>query len=215
MLTPQELLEIIDTMYPLLDDLNSWITADLIKRIMERLGRGEKLILTPTDEWQLQVYQAAGGHFESIQMEIARFTKQTESEVKMIFEGAGIVAFDRDNEFYVSRGLSSKLLAQSEDMIQILTDTYQRTNAEIRNFTRTTARASQKRLVNVLDTAHFKVMSGATSSPLMMAALKYLSAISAMRKSVCLCSGLPISASLIVSTRLSENSIRSPSPWKA
>lgn len=163
MLTPQELLEIIDTMYPVLDGLNSWITADLIKRIMERLGRGEELILTPTDEWQLQVYQAAGGHLEAVQMEIARFTKRAEAEVKAIFEGAGVKAFERDNDFYISRGLPSKSLAQSEDMIQILTDTYQRTNAEIRNFTRTTAKASQKRLVDVLDTAHFKVMSGATS----------------------------------------------------
>lgn len=163
MLTPQELLEIIDTVYPLLDGLNAWITSDLIKRIMERLGRGEDLILTPTDEWQLQVYQAAGGHLEAVQMEIARFTKRAEAEVKAIFEGAGVKAFARDNDFYVSRGLPSKSLAQSEDMIQILTDTYQRTNAEIRNFTRTTAKASQKRLVDVLDTAHFKVMSGATS----------------------------------------------------
>lgn len=163
MLTPQELLEIIDTMYPFLDGLNAWITSDLIKRIMERLGRGEDLILTPTDEWQLQVYQAAGGHLEAVQMEIARFTKRAEAEVKAIFEGAGVKAFARDNDFYVSRGLPSKSLAQSEDMIQILTDTYQRTNAEIRNFTRTTAKASQKRLVDVLDTAHFKVMSGATS----------------------------------------------------
>lgn len=163
MLTPQELLEIIDTMYPLLDGLNAWITSDLIKRIMERLGRGDDLILTPTDEWQLQVYQAAGGHLEAVQMEIARFTKRAEAEVKAIFEGAGVKAFARDNDFYVSCGLPSKSLAQSEDMIQILTDTYQRTNAEIRNFTRTTAKASQKRLVDVLDTAHFKVMSGATS----------------------------------------------------
>lgn len=33
----------------------------------------------------------------------------------------------------------------------------------IRNFTRTTAKASQQRLIGVLDTAHFKVMSGAQS----------------------------------------------------
>lgn len=163
MLTPQELLEIIDTMHPQLDELNTWITMDLIKRIMERLGRGKDFVLSPTDEWQIQVYQSAGGHLEAVQMEIARFTKRAEAEVKAIFEGAGVKAFERDNDFYISRGLPSKSLAQSEDMIQILTDTYQRTNAEIRNFTRTTAKASQKRLVDVLDTTHFKVMSGATS----------------------------------------------------
>ncbi len=163
MLTPEEIVEIVETMYPVLDELNAWITADLIKRIMARLGRGEDVLLTASDDWQLQVYQAAGGHLEAIQREIAIFTKKAEKEIKAIFEDAGIRAYNADNAFYVAHGLSDKSLAQSENMIQLLTDTYQRTNGELHNFTRTTAKASQQRLVKVLDTAHFKVMSGATS----------------------------------------------------
>lgn len=163
MLTPEEIVEIVETMYPVLDELNAWITADLIKRIMARLGRGEDVILTATDDWQLQVYQAAGGHLEAVQREIAIFTKKAEKEIKAIFEDAGIRAFRADNAFYTAHGLPEKSLAQSENMIQLLTDTYQRTNGELHNFTRTTAKASQQRLVKVLDTAHFKVMSGATS----------------------------------------------------
>lgn len=163
MLTPEEIVEIVETMYPVLDELNAWITADLIKRIMARLGRGEDVVLTATDDWQLQVYQAAGGHLEAVQREIAIFTKKAEKEIKAIFEDAGIRAFKADNAFYVAHGLPEKSLAQSENMIQLLTDTYQRTNGELHNFTRTTAKVSQQRLVKVLDTAHFKVMSGATS----------------------------------------------------
>ena len=163
MLTPEEIVEIVETMYPVLDELNAWITADLIKRIMARLGRGEDVVLTATDDWQLQVYQAAGGHLEAVQREIAIFTKKAEKEIKAIFEDAGIRAYKADNAFYVAHGLPEKSLAQSENMIQLLTDIYQRTNGELHNFTRTTAKASQQRLVNVLDTAHFKVMSGATS----------------------------------------------------
>ena len=163
MLTPQQLLEIVDTMYPLIDELNVWITSDLIKRLMARIGRGERLLLTPTDEWQLQVYQSAGGHLEAVQRDIMRFTKLSDTEVKAIFEDAGIKAFEYDNDFYVAHGLPSQSLAQSENMIRLLTDTYQRTNGEIHNFTRTTAKASQQRLIKVLDTTHFKVMSGATS----------------------------------------------------
>ena len=68
MLTPQELLQIVDTMHPLLDNLNEWITNDLIARLMARLGRGEELLLTGTDEWQVQVYQSAGGHLEALQL---------------------------------------------------------------------------------------------------------------------------------------------------
>ena len=163
MLTPQELLEIVDTLHPQLDTLNQWITADLISRLMARLGRGEEFLLTGTDQWQLEVYKSAGGHYEALEREIKRFTKKTDAEVKAIFEDAGIRAWADDDAFYVAHGLESVPLAQSEYMIRLLTDTYQRTNGEIHNFTRTTAKASQQQLINVLDTAHFKVMSGAQS----------------------------------------------------
>lgn len=163
MLTPQELLEIVDTLHPQLDTLNQWITADLISRLMARLGRGEEFLLTGTDQWQLEVYKSAGGHYEALEREIKRFTKKTDAEVKAIFEDAGIRAWAADDAFYMAHGLESVPLAQSEYMIRLLTDTYQRTNGEIHNFTRTTAKASQQQLINVLDTAHFKVMSGAQS----------------------------------------------------
>ena len=163
MLTPQELLEIVDTLHPQLDTLNAWITADLISRLMARLGRGEEFLLTGTDQWQLEVYKSAGGHYEALEREIKRFTKRTDAEVRAIFEDAGIRAWAADDAFYVAHGFESVPLAQSEYMIRLLTDTYQRTNGEIHNFTRTTAKASQQQLINVLDTAHFKVMSGAQS----------------------------------------------------
>ena len=163
MLTPEQIVSLAETMYPILDELNAWITSDLIKRIMARLGRGEGLLLTATDEWQLQVYQAAGGHLGEMQRKISEFTQKAESEVAAIFEDAGIKAFEADNSFFIAHGLQSMTLAQSETMIQLLTDTYKRTNGEIRNFTRPPAQASQQRLIRVLDTAHFKVMSGATS----------------------------------------------------
>ena len=48
-------------------------------------------------------------------------------------------------------------------MIRLLEDTYQRTAGTVHNFTRTTAHASQQQLLKALDTAHFKVTSGAAS----------------------------------------------------
>lgn len=162
MLTPQQILEIIDTLYPHIDALNDYIIKDLIKRIMARLGRGE-LYLTGTDDWQLQVYQSAGGHLEAVQSEIVRWTKTTDAEIKRIFEDAGIKALAYDSAFYKSHGLEEIKLEQSESMINLLEDTYQRTTGTVHNFTRTTAQASQQRLINALDTAHFKVTTGATS----------------------------------------------------
>lgn len=162
MLTPQQILEIIDTLYPQIDELNTWIMADIIKRLMARLGRG-KLYMTATDDWQLQVYQSAGGHLDAVQQEIKHWTKATDAEVKRIFEDAGIKALAYDSNFYIEHGLAGIELAQSESMIRLLEDTYQRTAGTIHNFTRTTAEASQQQLIKVLDAAHFKVNSGAAS----------------------------------------------------
>lgn len=163
MLTPQQIIDIIETMYPTIDELNAWITKDLMQRLMARLGRGKELFLTASDEWQLQVYQSAGGHLESVQKEIARWTKVSDAEIKRVFEDAGIKALAYDSDFYIAHGLEGFNLGKSEGMIRLLEDTYQRTTGTIHNFTRTTAKASQQRLINALDTAHFKVSSGATS----------------------------------------------------
>lgn len=163
MLTPQQLLEIIDTLYPSIDELNTWITADIISRVMARIGRGQGAFLSATDHWQLQVYQAAGGHMEAVQREIARWTKISDAEIKRIFEDAGMKALVYDSDFYAAHGLEALNLAQSEGMIRLLEDAYQRTAGTVHNFTRTTAKASQQRLMKALDTAHMKVSSGATS----------------------------------------------------
>lgn len=163
MLTPQQIIDIVETLYPTIDELNVWITSDLIKRVMARLGRGPDVFLTSTDEWQLQVYQAAGGHLEAVQREVARWTKKSDAEIAQIFEDAGIKALSYDSNFYVSHGLDPIKLEQSEGMIRLLEDTYQRTAGTVHNFTRTTAQASQQRLIKTLDAAHMKVASGATS----------------------------------------------------
>ena len=161
MLTPQQLTEVIDTMQPILDGLNAFISRDIIRRIMARLGRGEDLMLTATDEWQLQVLQEAGGHLEEVQAEIQRFTKASDTELQAVFETAGITAWEADRAIYEALGLTTAPLPQSDRMVKIVNDTYQRTKGTIDNFTRTTATASQQRLIKLLDTAHFRVLTGA------------------------------------------------------
>lgn len=163
MLTPEELLSVIDTMQPIIDELNTFIVRDIVRRATARLDREEGLILTATDEWQARVYQEAGGHFEALQAEIQKFLKLSEAEVLAIFEAAAIQSVEADTAIYEAAGHQTPTNPMSERMIRILADTYQRTNGEIRNFTRTTAEASQKHFVEQLDLAHMKVMTGAQS----------------------------------------------------
>ena len=162
MLTPEELLSLVETLHPLIDELNQWITADLIKRLLARLERGDAF-LTAGDEWQIQAYQEAGGHLEALQREIARWTKLADKEIQRIFEDAGIKALARDNAFYEARGLVGFPITQSEGMLRLLEDSCQRTAGTVHNFTRTTATASQQRFIRLLDKAHFLVSSGAAS----------------------------------------------------
>ncbi len=163
MLTPTELLEVVDTMQPIVDELKNWITRDIIRRMMARFKREEDFTLTGTDEWQIEIYKAAGGHYEALQHEIQRFTKKSDREVKEIFEDIGVRAWEGDNAFYANYGFDSVSLFESESMLRLLEDTYKRTNGEIHNLTLTTAEMSQQKLIKALDSAHFKVMSGAQS----------------------------------------------------
>lgn len=163
MLTPQELLEIVDTLYPLLDELNVWITTDLISRLLARLARGEDWNFGASDKWQLELYKEAGGHYEELVAQIKKWTKKSDAEVLAIFEDAGLRAWNADDAFYVAQGFESTPLLKSEPLMKILTDTYQRTSGEIHNFTRTTANHSQQHFMNVCDKAHLKVVTGAQS----------------------------------------------------
>jgi hypothetical protein len=163
MLTPEELLRIVETMQPHLDDLNTWIVRDMIRRLMARLERGEGLELTATDEWQAKVYQEAGGHLEALQREIASFVQIADAECRAIFEDAGIRAYEADAAVYRGAGIDVPPIRQSPHMVRILEDVYRRTNGEMRNYTRTTAQASQNHFIKALDTAHLKIMSGAQS----------------------------------------------------
>ena len=163
MLTPKDLSEVADTMHPVLDELNTWITNDMIGRLIKRFNKYGKYMLTGTDEWQAQVYKDAGGHYEALLQKMQEMSGKTEAEVKAIFEDIGLRAWNSDDAFYVGQGLESISLIGSERIMNILSDTYRRTNGEIKNFTRSTALASQQRYIKAMDAAHIRVMSGAQS----------------------------------------------------
>ena len=94
---------------------------------------------------------------------IASFLQVAEEEVLRVFQYAGMTAYRADAEMYRQGGLRVPSLRQSPRIQEILQDTFERTQGELRNYTRTTATATQQRLFQVLDKAHIQVMSGATS----------------------------------------------------
>lgn len=161
MLTPYQLQHIGDTMIPIMDDLQAWIVKDMVQRLMLRMGRGEKQLLTGTDEWQTRVYQESGGLFEDLQDELAKFLRLSRTEVAQIFLAAGIKSLAADSRVFVAAG--QEAVGLSDHMARLLAAEYERTMGDITNFTRTTASAAQIAFRDVLNDAHMKVLTGAQS----------------------------------------------------
>ncbi len=158
MITPEQFQEIGETLLPLLDALTEWIASDMIERFMVRFGRGEKKLLTGTDEWQAWVLEQAGGNLDEIQKALAKSTGKSQQEIAKIFKDSGIQAAKADAEAaaVTFSGLSPRMMA-------IITDAYERTVGEISNITRTTAGATNQAFIDICDDAYWKVRTGAQS----------------------------------------------------
>ena len=134
MITPEQFQEIGETLLPLLDDLTEWIARDMIERFMIRFGRGEKKLLTGTDEWQAWVLKQAGGNLDEIQKALAKSTGKSQQEIAKIFKDSGIQAAKADAE-----AAAVTFSGLSPSMMAIITDAYERTVGEISKITRKTA----------------------------------------------------------------------------
>ena len=158
MITPEQFQEIGETLLPLLDDLTEWIARDMIERFMIRFGRGEKKLLTGTDEWQAWVLEQAGGNLDEIQKALAKSTGKSQQEITKIFKGSGIQAAKADAE-----AAAVTFSGLSPGMMAIITDAYERTVGEISNITRTTAGTTNQAFIDICDAAYWKVRTGAQS----------------------------------------------------
>lgn len=163
MLTPEEIDSLIETMQPLIDQLNGFMMNDVVRRLMARLKRDELVKLSQSDLWQLELLKETGAHYETVHKYIRGWTGLADKEIAMIFEDAGITAWDADRKIYDAAGRKTLPITQLPRMVQIMQDTMQRTNGTLHNLTRTTAHASQQRFINLLTEAHMKVVTGAAS----------------------------------------------------
>lgn len=163
MLTPEEIDSLIETMQPFIDDLNDFITNDIIKRLMVRIKNGDKFRLSQSDIWQIELLRETNAHFEVVQNKLSVWTGKADAEIAAIFEDAGITAWEADRKIYEAAGKKTLAITELPRMIQIMQDTMQRTYGTFHNFTRTTAHASQQRFIQLLDEAHMKTITGATS----------------------------------------------------
>lgn len=138
-------------------ELEDRIIADVVRRIIKT---GD---ITETAKWQIQQAQQMGLLYDDIIKDIAKSTNRTDSEIKKMFENAGVETVNNDNRIHIQAGKSPLDIRQSESMLQILNGVYQNSLTDLKNLTGTTAITSQTAYYNACNSAFMMVSSGAFS----------------------------------------------------
>lgn len=163
MLTPEYLLRISEGAELIADKLHTEIINHIVERIMLRMLRGDDYILTAQDKWQIETLQEAGDLLDDIQKEITNKTQLMAEEIKEAFEDAGVTALEYDGAIYSKVGLEATPLNESPYMQRLMQRNYEATIGEWKNFTRTTASASQQAYIDACDKVYVGVTGGVIS----------------------------------------------------
>lgn len=163
MLTPDYLSQIAEGSEQIASQLHEYIIRQIIDRMMIRLGRGDKYLLTSSDRWRIQILQDAGYLLEDITKELAKYTRLQRKEILEAMQDAGIKALAYDHAIYEAAGLSPLPLWESPHLVRLMERNYNATLGAWKNYTRTTAGAAQRLFINECDVAYHKVSSGAVA----------------------------------------------------
>lgn len=155
MLTPEQLAHCADNIINLYSQLEEEIVRDIARRIA-KTG-----IMTDTGIWQAQHMQELGTLHSDVLSSVAKYCDRTESELKKLFEDAGVTATEYDNEIYRQNGLNPKSLKVSDVQMQLLEAGFKKTQGNLSNLTLTTAVSSQTSFINACSLAELKASSGA------------------------------------------------------
>lgn len=156
-LSPQYYDGCTDDVLNLYAELEDRIIADVVRRIVKT---GD---ITETAKWQIRQAQQMGLLYDDIIKDIAKSTDKTDSEVKKMFENAGVETVNNNNRLHIQAGKSPLDIRQSESMLQILNGVYKNSLTDLKNLTGTTAITSQTAYYQACNSAFMMVSSGAFS----------------------------------------------------
>lgn len=139
-------------------ELESWIIADISRRIVET-----NYTVTSTAAWQIEKAQEMRLSYNAITKEIAKRTGKTQKEIRRIFKEAGVKALENDSKIYALAGKDTTSFMNSLALNRTFIAGIEQTNGLMKNFTNSLAVQSNKLLGDLLDQAYFEVQSGAWS----------------------------------------------------
>ncbi len=155
MLSPEylSLIEFNDVV-ELYNKLNIEITADIINRVSQMQD------ITETTKKQLEIIKQTNGLeiFNKALEETSMLTAETKKALKLLFEDMAKEDIEGYKELYEYRDKPFKL---SDSQYKILNQGLKDTNRILKNFTNTIAFQSKQAYVEAVDSAYFKVASGA------------------------------------------------------
>lgn len=163
MLRPAYLAAIAEGSEQIASELHDYIIQAIVGRMMERIGRGEKYLLTSADRWRIQILQDAGELLENITAELSLYTGKQIQEIRSAMEEAGVKALKADDLIYSAAGLSTVPLWESPALVRLMERNMNASLGEWRNYTRTTAEEAQRLYITECDKAYNRVMSGAVA----------------------------------------------------
>ena len=163
MLRPAYLAAIAEGSEQIASDLHDYIVQAIVGRMMERIGRGEKYLLTSADRWRIQILQDAGELLENITAELSLYTGKQIQEIRSAMEEAGVKALEADDLIYSAAGLSTVPLWESPALVRLMERNMNASLDEWRNYTRTTAEEAQRLYITECDKAYNRIMSGAVA----------------------------------------------------
>lgn len=161
MLDPEYLQHCTDELEKLFADLETSILEDAARRIAEN-----KYANTSTAEHQLNRAKALGLQYDAMTHKMSEILDISESRVQEIITEASYGSISKDNVIFkeaYEKGIIHKFNYDEAGMKKIIIAGIKRTNGEIRNICKTTAKTAKKMLASALDMTYLSVQSGAFS----------------------------------------------------
>ncbi len=157
MLTADYLDVLPDSIIELYESFQQSVVNDIVRRLI-RLGSP-----TATAAWSVQRLSEAGFLYEDIIKKISDLTDMSETELRRLFNEAGVKSMTFDDSIYIKAGMKPLPLNQSPAMLDVMRAGLERTAGTLRNITLTTAITGQTAFIKAADLAYMQVATGAFS----------------------------------------------------
>lgn len=157
MLTPEQWSQIGKQAEQIYNKLELEIIEEIAERITS-VGYANTVVLN-----DILIAQEMGLIYQDVVELVAKHNNISASQIKDIFETAGVKSLEYDNNIYKLSGLSPMPLKQSKGMWQLLEATALKTNNNLSNLVMTTANTSQTQFYNAMNKAYMEVSTGVKS----------------------------------------------------